>query len=70
MASVARVTDIIAASPDSFDDAVRKGIKRARKTLKNVQGAWVQDMKVTCDKEGKIKEYRVAMKVTFVLKDQ
>ena len=68
--AVARVTDIIAASKESFDDAVKKGIKRANKTLKNVQGAWVQDMKVDCDKDGNIKEYRVAMKVTFILDDK
>jgi flavin-binding protein dodecin len=67
--TIARVTDIIAASEESFDDAVRKGIKRANKTLKNVQGAWVQDMKVDCDKDGKIKEFRVAMKVTFLLEE-
>ena len=67
--AVARVTDIIAASKESFDDAVRKGVKRANKTLKNVQGAWVQDMKVDCGKDGTIKEYRVAMKVTFILED-
>ena len=67
--TVARVTDIIAASPTSFDDAVKKGIERANKTLKNVQGAWVQDMKVDCDGSGNINEYRVAMKVTFVLQD-
>lgn len=67
--AVARVTDIIAASATSFDDAVAKGIDRANKTLKNVQGAWIQDMKVDCDANGKISEYRVAMKVTFLLEE-
>ncbi|MEM9268157.1 MAG: dodecin family protein [Pseudomonadota bacterium] len=66
--TVARVTEIIASSSKSFDDAVEKGIERAAKTLKNVQGAWVQDQKVTVV-DGKIAEYRVALKVTFVLKD-
>ncbi|MEM6466614.1 MAG: dodecin family protein [Pseudomonadota bacterium] len=66
--TVARVTEIIASSSKSFDDAVEKGIERASKTLKNVQGAWVQDQKVTVV-DGKIAEYRVALKVTFVLKD-
>ena len=65
--SVARVTEIIAASSESFDDAVKRGIKRANKTLDNVKSAWVQDMKVTV-KNGKIDEYRVIMKVTFILK--
>lgn len=64
--AVARVTEIIASSQDSFEDALRKGIKRASKTLKNVEGAWVKDQKVIC-KNGKVVEYRVVMKVTFVL---
>ena len=67
--SVARVTEIIASSKKSFDDAVNIGISRASKTLKNVQGAWIQDQKVVVDSKGKISEYRVSMKVTFVLKD-
>ena len=66
--SVARVTEIIASSEKSFEDAVEKGVERASKTLKNVQGAWVQDQKVTV-KDGKISEYRVNLKVTFVLED-
>lgn len=65
--SVARVTEIIASSSKSFEDAVESGIKRACKTLDDVQGAWVQDQKVVV-KDGKITEYRVNLKVTFVLK--
>ncbi|MEJ6390546.1 dodecin family protein [Gymnodinialimonas ulvae] len=66
--SVARVTEIIASSKKSFEDATEKGVERACKTLKGVQGAWVQDQKVTV-KEGKIAEFRVTLKVTFVLED-
>ncbi|MGB5247694.1 MAG: dodecin family protein [Woeseia sp.] len=65
--SIARITELSAASSKSFEDAIEKGIKRANETLDNVEGAWVQDMKVTC-KDGKVDEYRVQMKVTFVLK--
>ena len=65
--SVARVTEIISGSPKSFKDAI-EGSERANKTLKNVEGAWVKDQSVILDK-GKIKEYRVVMKVTFVLSD-
>lgn len=68
MTSVARVTEITASSQKSFDDAVEQGIERACKTLDNVEGAWVQDQTVTIE-NGKIKEYRVNMKITFVLKD-
>lgn len=67
--SVARVTEIIASSSESFDDAVKKGLKRANETLKNVKGAWIDGQKVTCDRDGDIKEYRVILKVTFILED-
>ena len=66
--SVARVTEIIAASPKSFDDALQVGIARANKTLENVKSAWVESEKVDIE-NGKITQYRVALKVTFVLKD-
>ena len=66
--SVARVTEITASSAKSFDDALEVGIARAVKTLKNVEGAWVQDQKVVV-RGGKIAEYRVNIKVTFVLAD-
>ena len=66
--SVAKVTEIIASSNKSFDDAIENGIERASETLKNISGAWVESQKVVV-KDGKIAEYRVAMKVTFVLKD-
>ena len=64
--SVARVTEIIAASPKSFEDAVAVGVARASKTLHNVTEAWVQSQKVSV-KDGKAVEYRVILKVTFVL---
>jgi hypothetical protein len=67
--SVARITEISASSAKSFEDAVASGLKRADKTLDGIKGAWIQDMEVTYD-GGKIKEYRVKMKVTFVLKEK
>ncbi len=65
--SVAKVSEISASSTKSFDDALRVGIERADKTLDNVQGAWVSEMKVDVE-DGKITAYRVNMRVTFVLK--
>ena len=64
--SVARVTEIIASSKKGFEDAIDEGVKRATATLKNVEAAWVQDQKVVI-KDGKVTEYRVNLKVTFVL---
>jgi dodecin len=64
--AVARVTEIIAGSKKSFDDAIKEGLSRANKTLKNVTGAWVKDQSIQIDK-GKAVEYRVTMKITFIL---
>jgi len=66
--SVARTTEIVASSPDGFKSAIKAGVARATKTLDNVSGAWIQDQEIVINK-GDIKEYRVRMKVTFVLKD-
>ena len=66
--SVAKVTEITASSSKSFEDALQTGITRAAKTLENVQSAWVQDHEVNI-KDGKITEYKVRLKITFVLND-
>ncbi len=67
--SIARVTELKASSTKSFDDALRLGVARATKTLKNVQSAWVENQEVLIDAKGAITEYRVHMRVTFVLED-
>jgi dodecin len=66
--AVAKVAEIWSASTESFDDAVRIGIERAGKKLKNIKSAWIQEQKAKIEK-GKITEYRVNMKVTFILND-
>jgi hypothetical protein len=66
--AVAKVTEISASSPKGFEDAIQGGIARAGKTLENIRGAWIKDLKVVAA-NGKVTEYRVRMKVTFVLKD-
>jgi hypothetical protein len=67
--TVARVTEITASSAKSFEDAIKVGIARASKTLQHVKGAWIQDQEVLTDGAGSITEYRVHMKVTFVLNE-
>ena len=67
--SVAKVSEIIASSPKSFDDAIKEGVARATKTLKNVKSAWVENQQVKLDGEGQIREYRVQLKLTFILED-
>jgi dodecin len=66
--AVAKVTEIIAGSSKGFEDAIAVGVKRASKTLKNVRSAWVDGSEVMVEK-GKITEWRVRLKVTFVIED-
>jgi len=66
--SVAKITEIQSSSTKSFEDAVRQGVARAEKTLRNLTGAWIKGQKIIIEK-GKITEYRVLLKVTFVLQD-
>ena len=65
--SVARVTEITASSPKSFDDAIHTGIERASKTLEGIKGAWIKEQKIVVE-NNKVTEYRVTMKVSFILK--
>ncbi len=66
--SIAKNIELTATSTTSFDDAVKQGIARASKTIKNIKGAWVKEQKVTVN-DGKVAEYCVMMIVTFVLDD-
>ena len=65
--TVAKITEISSSSSKSFDDAVKQGIKRASETLDGITSAWVADQQVTV-KNGSITEYKVRMKITFILK--
>ncbi len=66
--SVAKVIEISSSSPVSFEAAVQEGITRASKTVKGITGAWVNEEKVVVE-DGKITEWRVCLKVSFLLKD-
>ena len=66
--SIARITEVISTSTVSFDDAIKKGVERAARTLDNVNGAWVLDQKVIVT-NGSISEFQVTLKITFVLND-
>jgi dodecin len=64
--TVAKILEITSSSKKSFEDAISQGIARAAETISDIQGAWVQDQKVVVNK-GKVTEYRVSLKITFVL---
>ena len=65
--SISRTTEVKASSTQSFDDAMKKGIARAQKTLRKVKSAWIWNQEILLDDKGKIAEYRVQMKITFML---
>ena len=67
--SVAKVSEIISSSTKSFDDALVTGILRAQKTLKNLKSAWVENQQVKLGDKGQILEYRVQLKITFLLEE-
>lgn len=67
--SVAKVIEITSTSPGSFEDAIRKGISKAQRTIDGIRGAWISEQKVVLDKDGTIKHFRVDMKLTFILED-
>jgi len=64
--SVAKVIEISSSSPNSFEEAIEQGLKRAEASLKNVKGAWIAEQKVDFS-DGRVTQYRVSMRVTFVL---
>lgn len=65
--SVAKVIELNAASKTSMEDAVKVGLKKCSETVKNIQGAWVNEIKVVSDGSGNVTEWRVNMKVTFLV---
>ena len=65
--SVAKVIELNASSPVGVEDAVRSGLKKAAETIKNIQGAWVNEIKVVTDGDGTVQEWRVNLRVTFVV---
>ena len=67
--TIAKVVEITSTSPGSFEDAIRKGISKAQKTIDNIRGAWISEQKVVLAEDGTIKHFRVDMKLTFVLDD-
>jgi dodecin len=66
--AIAKVVEISSSSPESFEEAIREGIARTARTVEDIRGAWIKEQSVVV-KDGKIEEYRVIMKVTFIVHD-
>ncbi|MEO8803217.1 MAG: dodecin family protein [Rudaea sp.] len=67
MNNIAKVIEISASSSKGFDDAVAGGLKKASKTVKNIKGAWVNELNVITNDDGSIKEWRANMRITFMV---
>lgn len=65
--SVAKVIELNAASKTSMEDAVKVGLKKCAESVKNLQGAWVHEIKVVTDDKGNVQEWRVNLRVTFIV---
>ena len=65
--TVAKVIELSSSSPKGIEDAVQQGLRKVSHTVKNIRGAWVNDIKVVTDAEGNVKEWRVNLRITFVV---
>ncbi|MGH8041199.1 MAG: dodecin family protein [Rudaea sp.] len=67
MNKIAKVIELSASSTKGFDDAVAGGLKKASKTVKNIKGAWVNELNVVTSDDGSVLEWRVNMRVSFLV---
>ena len=65
--TVAKVIEISASSDKSFEDAIQSGLKKVARSVKNISGAWVHEQKVLCTPDGKVTEWRVNMRISFIV---
>jgi flavin-binding protein dodecin len=65
--SVAKIIEVNSASTKSMEDAVQSGLKKCAETVKNIQGAWVNEIKVVTGPDGSVTEWRVNLRVTFIV---
>lgn len=63
--SVTKVIELSASSPRGIEDAARQGLEKASKTVKNIRGAWINDIKISTNADGGITEWRVNMRINF-----
>ena len=66
--SVAKVIELNASSTTSMEDAVKHGLKKCSESVKGIKGAWVNEIKVVTDDDGNVTEWRVNLRITFVVK--
>ena len=65
--AVAKIIELNASSPTSMEDAVKTGLRKCAETVNNIKGAWVNEIKVVTDDDGNVQEWRVNLRVTFIV---
>ena len=65
--SVAKVIELSSSSPKGVEDAVQKGLSKVSQTVKNIKSAWVNEIKVMTDDDGRVTEWRVNMRINFIV---
>ncbi len=66
--SVAKVIELTSSSSKGIEDAVQSGLRKCAESVKNIKGAWVNDIKVITDEDGRVTEWRVNLRISFVVK--
>ena len=67
MANIAKIIELSASSTKSIEDAITGGLKKASKTVKKIKGAWVNEIKVATNEDGSVREWRVNMRINFMV---
>ena len=65
--SVAKVIEVTSSSSKGLEDAVHHGLKKVSESVKQIKGAWIKDIKVITKDDGTVAEWRVNMRVNFVV---
>jgi dodecin len=65
--SIAKVIEVNSSSKTSVEDAVKSGLKKTAETVKGIKGAWVNEIKVVTDNDGNVTEWRVNLRVSFIV---
>ena len=65
--SVVKVIELSASSKTSMEDAVKSGLAKCAETVKNIQGAWVNEIKVVTNGDGSVQEWRVNLRISFIV---
>ncbi len=65
--SVAKVIELSSSSSKSMEDAVTSGLKKCAETVKNMKGAWINEIKVVTSADGSVTEWRINMRVNFIV---